>query len=467
MKTDYGYMGMKKKNLFIGIIIIILLGNQAFSENIQWYQASTKSILKVNFSTSKLERLSVSGQLMDAKPILGNYEELQGHSHDLNNIFHFNLNGVDYFSNKATGHVYVLKGSPLSLIKVGLMEGNQSQHLAYHFVYEGSLHSIGGIRSNANSPQFQRFNMEQGVWEEIPLSSEGPNLLTQDFCGFDQQQKVLWVLDQYGKKNGEKIEYTLFKLSLQNKQWSNLGRLNVFEIEKLVSNIKPILWNGRRFIFSDGNNLLLADPNKNILYVGKEALEKKLLNHSISIMDESEGLVRFKSSSDDVALLTDSGLDPLVQVLDNRFYLNENIFEKIEAKDFFLAFFFGGFMMLWYKNGQIKKEPSRIKSKSTMMQLLSDKQKQFLMVFQQQGVDFEMGTNELNELIGCDKKNLDNQKLIRTKFINHFNQLFAEHYQIDPLIIRKAAESDRRFVHYSLNPEASEILKEIWKNLNS
>ena len=101
-----------------------------------------------------------------------------------------------------------------------------------------------------------------------------------------------------------------------------------------------------------------------------------------------------------------------------------------------------------------------------MMQLLSDKQKQFLMVFQQQGVDFEMGTNELNELIGCDKKNLDNQKLIRTKFINHFNQLFAEHYKIDPLIIRKAAESDRRFVHYSLNPEASEILKEIWKNLN-
>lgn len=457
---------MSVKIVFYILLLLLLEIPKSQGNDVFWFDQNQRVFKHINFDFGVIKFKSVNTNAWRVEPLTGAFKDLNVHSHDTPIIQHFSIQGIDYFSNKANGHIYKLLENPYSIIQMDQLEPQVSKHLAYQFLNKNYLFSLGGVNADAQKISFQRFDFEKGIWENIQLPSGGPNVIHQEFCGYDEEKNIVWALDYLGKTFGETTEYLLFKLDLNQKKWENVGRLNTFEIEQLGTKIMTTIWNGKQFIFYKGSELLVADPYRNVLFKGNKQLQEKFRDAQPVSLNEKIGLIGFRKPSGNIELLSIKDLNKQIDALDNRFYLNENLFEKIGVKDFFLYTFLGGFLFLLYRNEQIRKEPMT-KLKLGMKQLLNEKQKQFLLAFKEKGLDFEMGTNELNELIGCDKKNLDNQKLIRTKFINHFNQLFAEYYQIDPLIIRKAAESDRRFVHYSLNPEASEILKEIWKNLNS
>ncbi len=68
-------------------------------------------------------------------------------------------------------------------------------------------------------------------------------------------------------------------------------------------------------------------------------------------------------------------------------------------------------------------------------------------------------TDELNEFLDIDKKNIDIQKNQRNHFIKHINSKFQIKYNGENLIERKSSENDKRFVNYVVNPKHLSVIK--------
>ena len=68
-------------------------------------------------------------------------------------------------------------------------------------------------------------------------------------------------------------------------------------------------------------------------------------------------------------------------------------------------------------------------------------------------------TDELNEFLDIDKKNIDIQKNQRNLFIKNINAKFHIKYNGENLIERKSSENDKRFVNYVINPKHLSIVK--------
>ena len=79
--------------------------------------------------------------------------------------------------------------------------------------------------------------------------------------------------------------------------------------------------------------------------------------------------------------------------------------------------------------------------------------KAFIELYKVHGEDYLVSTEEISIILGCEKKAFDTQRQYRSQFIIAMNQFFADNYQIEEAVYRKADEDDKRFIKYGLKKE--------------
>jgi hypothetical protein len=72
-------------------------------------------------------------------------------------------------------------------------------------------------------------------------------------------------------------------------------------------------------------------------------------------------------------------------------------------------------------------------------------------------------TEDLNKILQCSDKSIENQRQIRSKFISSMNTFIENRYHLPETILRVPSEFDKRIVHYTILPSAIKMIEQLLK----
>ena len=72
-------------------------------------------------------------------------------------------------------------------------------------------------------------------------------------------------------------------------------------------------------------------------------------------------------------------------------------------------------------------------------------------------------TEDLNKILQCSDKSIENQRQMRSKFISSLNTFIENQYHLPEAILRVPSEYDKRFVHYTILPSALKAIEQLLK----
>ncbi len=137
-----------------------------------------------------------------------------------------------------------------------------------------------------------------------------------------------------------------------------------------------------------------------------------------------------------------------------KFYVEEPLFTPIVYLliGISLCLLSSLFVNVWFLSNK------KVRSNSSSLLTMPSGGKEFIELYKVNGEEYLVGTEEISLLLGCEKKAFDTQRQYRAHFINTMNQYFADNYQIEEAIFRKADDGDKRFIKYGLKKSVFLIL---------
>lgn len=370
----------------------------------------------------------------------------------------FYRKGIFYLAINGTGQIYRWDKKKLELRRIDKTSYAGYNFGSLKFIRKDTLFSFGGYGFWHQNGVATYFDFVTNEWEELKTSNEGPKEIMNNSSGYDAKTDGIWVIELKNNFNFNlSEEIPVYFFSFGNKTWSKKGYLNQKAINELGIDPKRIFNIGHLFLFNIGSKALLVDAQKNQLYqltgeVKNAIILRTHLYHSSDTIVVYEPL-DFKKENNiiykkiPVNQLIQSG-SPLIESFyySGRFWTK---FTQLEIVLFSLMFFLIILFIRLYFKKQKKAFVTREfnETEIAVLHAFAENPKQILT------------TQELNELIGCEKKTVESQKQIRFRFIVDINTLFKAKFNIDDAINRSTSETDKRFILYSMSEEAINIIK--------
>ena len=423
-----------------------------------WFDENRKLHNEINLSTGEYsEEVTPRKYLVQGKikfdPTIRNILPVQTFG-----TYGFYRKGVFYLAINGTGQIYQWDKKNLELKRVDKTSYAGYNFGSVKFIRKDTLYSIGGYGFWHQNGVSTYYDFVSNEWEEYKINNVGPQEIMNNSSGYDQKSDGIWVIEMKNNFNYNLSEdVPVYYYSFAKKSWSKKGNLNQKALNDLGIDPKRVFCFGHLFLFNYGSNSVVVDPQKNQLYQLTGELKNDIILRS-QMYQTADTIVIYEPldfKKENNIIYKKIPLRKFIQSgspLNTSFYYsgpNWTNFTFLEA--FLLSIIL--LLIILLTSLYFKKEKKAFITREfneieiAVLHAFAENPKQILT------------TQELNELIGCDKKTLESQKQIRFRFIVDINTLFKAKYNIDEAINRRTSEIDKRFVLYSMSEVAINIIK--------
>jgi hypothetical protein len=222
-------------------------------------------------------------------------------------------------------------------------------------------------------------------------------------------------------------------------------------------------WIGR-FIFSRGfANLHFIDPYRNVIYHHKGKREW-MFSKTQKFITKGNYLYSFQNVSDrsDYRVFIDSiHVDTLIKesVIIGNLYTPNTLIDELNYYHLVFFLLFVLILVQWIYFQKLKKKRRYFLTKDME---LPEHALVFLNFILNQK-NHICTTEDLNKILQCSDKSIENQRQIRSKFISSMNTFIENRYHLPETILRVPSEFDKRFVHYTILPSAIKMIEQLLK----
>ncbi len=437
--------------LFLFLFVVIYSFNLKSNANeLKWFSPTYKGLMKIDLKTGQVfkenivsKKLELFGITKDKCPEIGPIYS------SATEVFEARVKNKILLSLKGTSLVYQLidqnRSFQLKRLDRSVFKGYN--FYAYQFVRKDTLFSVGGYGFWSFSKVISYFDDINGSWEEVHQLNEGPNVISYDICGYDQQNDGIWtanMLNNFDLDNGRN-SLSFYFFSLKNRKWTLKGTFNQSIFEQYNISYLKAFWVNQQFLFFGSKSCLLADPQKNKVRYFTYGETPQIANAK-NVFETSDSIYFYRvidTAPLNIFLFSSVGRNQF----DSFFHdIHEPIY-KTEIPFAILIWLLIGvaFLVIAYL---IYKSFIKAKNES---EFLNDQEIELLKLLfaSPEGIS----TDTFNDFLNISKKNIDIQKNQRNVFIKNLNAKFLIKLDIENVIIRKSSENDKRFVFYCLNDE--------------
>lgn len=351
-----------------------------------------------------------------------------------------------YLTIPGTGHVYYLIENKLLLKRIDKSFHTGYNFQAVQFFRKDTLFSFGGYGFWQYHNILTYFDHKSSEWETYCQLEVGPSRFTNRFSTYlPKSDKVLALELPKPYLFNKTKKYNYWEFNFKSKSWKKKGVIND-QLALALPESKPA---GQYFFFKYQNQNYVADPenNKVYLYDGPhtklaDSFDPEPLfsskNHIYSYQNYLVGNVR-KYTTDSISI------QHLLSSSKFQFELiNDNTFEYSLYLILFISFIPASFYLF-----RIFSKKNLILSNSN--EIFTSFEYEILRKMISKGELYEFSTDELNVYLDAERKPLETQRQIRSRFINSINQKSEIHFQISNGISRRKSRIDKRFSIYILD----------------
>jgi hypothetical protein len=418
--------------------------NFALDQFIDWLPAHASLRYRINLNTRQLEKEISTDQWETQRPILMDEKDVEPLSVKHARADYFMLSNQKIrFTVQGTGLVYDLDLRTSTLKRIDRTVHSGYNFSATHFYRNNVLYSIGGEGFWNYNKHITYFDDKMTKeWEILRPKNKGPEMISDGFQGYSTHDDAFYSGGSNNKNylEDEKVEYSkeFHRFHFKNKTWEILG--NISSKIPLAAH-RNIFWNGTHFVQMARDRIFIIDPIKNEIYQYKDngTYFEGGGNHFIS--DDTIKYYRY----------ADRG--PLYVIPVNSLLKKSTYLGKFYLVDY-TKYYVGGIIALitlalgfWIYQKKRKLEPN-----------FDPLERKLLKALLQAGENF-VATNELNDILECANKSLENQRRIRFLTIKQVNEKLAYYYNIKNAIERTASTEDKRLITYRLKKGVKEKIK--------
>ncbi len=369
---------------------------------------------------------------------------------------HFNFKNKLLISLPGTGQVYQFDSTKNVLERLDKTFFRGYNFHALQFVRNDTLFSLGGEGFWRSNSILSFFDFKNKEWEEIKTKGDLPRGVLNFSAGILPNQRTVLAVEAFHQGDYQVRNIGYYALDLLSLTWEKKGDVDLFELKKLGQTNANFVQIGNLMFLNDPQIgfYVDAETNKIYRYIGPKKLffliESELFLRGNQIIskqnDKNSPGNNFKIDSMSMATLRRDS-----QFIGS-FYEEVPMFKSLErwliGISLCLLISLGlNFRFLLKKNtivGDIGLANIPVGGSA------------FIELFKVHGEDYLVSTEEISIILGCEKKAFDTQRQYRAQFINAMNQYFADQYQIEEAVYRKADEDDKRFIKYGLKKKALE-----------
>jgi flagellar biogenesis protein FliO len=448
---------MKKYVWLIGLLLgFPALGNTSF----EWYEGNDWALSRINIFDKTYEFRALNGTWVKKFDLI--FEGIDSREMPISaSPLAFRFHETVLFSIPGTGQVYQFEKNKKAFRRLDKTFFRGYNFHALQFIKHDTLFSIGGEGFWRSHSILSYFDFKNREWEELKTTGDIPNGVLDIHAGLNLNQTKVYAMEAFQPGNYQVPQLGFYELDLINHKWQKKGELDFFAFKKLGQSTANFNLLGDLMFFSDPQLGYYANPatNQVFKYVGSKKLffliESKLFQRGNMLFsvhldkNDPKGLLKLDSMS-----LRELGENSLFI---GEFYSKKTVLSQIDYPILLiilllLASIFVNFKLVFNRKNNV------IDSSAISMPLGGQA---FINLFKVHGESYLVGTEEISVLLGCDKKAFDTQRQYRAQFIISMNQYFAENFQIDEAIVRKATEVDKRIVKYGLKSDAIRVIERI------
>ncbi len=362
----------------------------------------------------------------------------------------FNFRAKKIISLPGTGQVYQFDTSTNELERLDKTFYRGYNFHALQFVKNDTLFSLGGEGFWRSNSILSYFDFKRKEWEQIKTFGDVPHGILSLHAGIVPNQTKVIAIEAFQNGDFQIPSVGFFELDLVSHVWKRKGKVDLLALKKLGQSTANFIMLGHLMFLNDRQMGLFVDPETNQFYKYKGPrkqfflMETELFQHGDQILskqyDKNLPGENFKIDSMSIAELKKHA-----QVI-GKFYDEEPLFTSYEYLLFCLCIclLISLFVNVWFLSTK------KALSNSPNLLTMPLGGKEFIELYKINGEEYLVSSEEISHLLGCEKKAFDTQRQYRAQFINAMNQYFADSFQIEEAVFRKADDGDKRFIKYGL-----------------
>jgi hypothetical protein len=360
-----------------------------------------------------------------------------------------------------TGHLYKLSLDPVKLTRLDRTYFRGYNFNATQFFRNDTLISAGGRGFWSKNSIITFYNTNAGEWDLYVSYNDNIRPSLFGFTGYSRKHDAFFssYYQDDELSRGDKIPMTIF--DFKKREWRVMGNL-ADNITDYIKFKHQLLWLDEYvLIYVEGSptKVYLVNPldNKSYVYSPKSQtffLEPAEIYFKNGYLYSRLAFVPGKS---DRVILDSLSLNDIIKssVYAGPAYnkLSFGDYKKLLLSAIFILIVFASFVYYkWKRKNSLQVTEDEIK---ILKLLLNNSQSKFT-------------TNQLNEILGIDKRNYATQRKIRNDIINNLNQKFINSLGEKELLCRTPNADDKRmtdyFINPNLNPKEIELIQKVSGN---
>jgi hypothetical protein len=376
----------------------------------------------------------------------------------------FNVNKNQFYISVAgTGQVYLLDLNARVLKRIDRTFYRGYNFSPIQFLRKDTLFSFGGRgfwHLNNIFSYYSKINNDWDYYFTLNYSKGGPSRVFSNLGGYSSIKDKIYaadINDPYQELPLTPVNFYEFDFASQ--KWSKIGRLNKLDAAFINYKLIDAAWSGQFFI---SNNFVFADPetNKTYRYNGKN---RTFFANSIKWISKRDYLYSFQKQTINQSkfiVLDSIHVDSLLKNSNflGNFYQPNSIWEELDWD--LMIYLFGFIFVFGLITVVYRKKSKRFSNAQTKISELPDHSHEFLKFILNQENNI-CTTEDLNKILRCSDKSIENQRQIRSKFISTLNTCIENSHNLPESILRIPSEYDKRFINYTVSPNALKVIEQL------
>lgn len=425
-------------------------------------QAQNRYFEWMNVQTHSRERIDLDSKIYFREVQAGKWKSLGTFILDTNVLYDlpqkistkfFYLKDLDnvLFTIAGTGKVY-----QFDLVEKNLSRLDKTYFKGYNFdapqfVRNDTLYNFGGHGFWTYSKALAFYDQEIQEWQNIRAENYGPNSFTGGYQGYAKQNDTFYsgaAETEAGLKNFNRVfSDSLYALDFKTLKWTLLGKINpVLPFQS----VRDVYWDGAHFIHLAPDRMYLIDPVKNEVL---EIINPKYF-HLRNFYTIGDSIFSYWENQTTQLKLSKKALLKEAKYI-GQFYQDQTYV--------IYAYFFGVLALIavgiivFYRYIKSKELSVTIVKNSENFGFLERSLLKNLIEVDEQSGKF-ISVLQINEILNLENKTPENQRRIRTKFLNDLNLKLLINFQVQEAIERFQYEEDKRLTMYRLKEEVKSAL---------
>jgi hypothetical protein len=460
-----------RKFICLLVFVFQLTGESTFSQEVlekrkfKIYDLEAKSIYKIDLENQNFSKINQEGSI---GPIKLNFENVKLEDIDQNILINSfkKSEGVFYVSVMGTGQMYLFDINNRVFRRLDKTFYRGYNFFSIPFIRNDTIHSFGGsgFWHINNVPTF--YNHTSKEWELLPQMNleKGPARITSRFGGYHYLEDKLFsaeVKAPYADRG--QLPFSFFQFDFKDKRWSKLGTVKYLPPSFMQFDHLSVCWTGQFFFSNNFSAPHFIDPVNNIIYKynGKDQL---FFDGTENMISKGSYLYLFLSNSVKDKVLVDSiHINTLLKdsIVMGSFYEPVTILDHI---NYYLVGIILLIIVLFFQFWEIRKYKISLSFSNRLLKVkeLPEFSLEFLRFISNQE-SLICTTEELNKILNCSDKSIENQRQIRSKFISMLNLWIESEFHVTEAVARISSDYDKRFVNYTISPQCLIVLDQILK----